>query len=108
MSFGDKVKALNIMNADKESLLYNRFYQKYNVYRYPELKHKKDGTLDMRYSENIQLFGKEYKKYLLKENRKYNIVYDGPYECYRSDILKLSEEDIAYYNKKIEIKAEDK
>ena len=89
------------MNSDKESLLYNRFYQKYNIYRYPELKHKKDGTLDMRYRENIQLFGKEYKKYLLKENRKFNTVYDGPYECYRQDILNLTEEEIYDFNKKL-------
>lgn len=92
-----------MMNSDQESQLYENFNKKYNVYRYPELKHKKDGTLDMRYSENIRLFGEEYKKCILEENRKNNIVYDGPYECYRADILKMSEEQILCCNKKLKL-----
>ena len=91
------------MNSDQESRLYENFNKKYNVYKFPELKHKKDGTLDMRYSENIRLFGEEYKKSILEENRKNNIVYDGPYECYRADILKMSEEQILCYNKKLNL-----
>lgn len=92
------------MNSDKESALYEKFYKKYNVFKYPELKHKKNGTLDMRYGENARLFGVEYKKMMLIENRKHNDVCNSPDKHYREYILKMTEVDILECRNKIEIK----
>jgi|TARA_B110000114_G_scaffold177533_1_gene209436 hypothetical protein len=79
------------MDAEKEFLLYEKINRKYSPCKFPKLKHKKDGTLDMRYSENTRLFATEYKEYMLIENRKYNNIHDGEIIDYREELLKCSE-----------------
>tara|TARA_B100001996_G_C18282789_1_gene447630 strand:+ start:309 stop:557 length:249 start_codon:yes stop_codon:yes gene_type:complete len=75
------------MISTKEHWLYEKIRNKYNSKNFPNLKYKKDGTLDMRYTENIRLFSKEYKNMLLLENRKYNDIYDGFVINYREELL---------------------
>ena len=68
------------------------------------MKYKRDGTLDMRYSENVRLFGKEYKNFMLMENRNYNNICDSFVDSYREDIIHLTEKEIDDYYRKIETK----
>lgn len=91
------------MISSKEKQVYDAMKEKYNYQKNPNMKYKRDGTLDMRYSENIKLFGEEYKHTMLLENRKHNNVYNGPDECYREVILNLTEREMVHYQKKIEI-----
>ena len=75
------------MISSKEMKLYKDFNEKFDVLNAPNLKRKKDGTLDMRYGENIKLFGKEYKRCLLLENRKYNNICNEEIFDYRQELL---------------------
>ena len=84
------------MISSKELQVFERMNQKY-IKNGSNLKLKKDGTLDMRYGENIKLFCQEYKKIMLLENRKYNDICQEKHSQYRDDILKLSEKQLADY-----------
>lgn len=91
------------MISCKEIKIYDVIEKKYNHKNYPNMNYRKDGRLDMRYSENVKIFVKEYKKYMLIENRKYNNICNGPNDNYREDILKLTDKEILDFHKKIEI-----
>jgi hypothetical protein len=91
------------MISSKEKQVYDAMKEKYNSQNNPNMKYKKDGTLDMRYRENMKLFGEEYKKIMLRENRKYNHVCNDHCESYRKDILEMTEEEIVEVYNKIEI-----
>tara|TARA_B110001450_G_C17624819_1_gene482713 strand:- start:733 stop:1008 length:276 start_codon:yes stop_codon:yes gene_type:complete len=91
------------MISSKEMKLYKRFNETLNVSNAPKLKRKKDGTLDMRYGENLKLFGEEYKRYLLLENRKYNNICNKETFDYRQELL-----DEEWYKKKIETNCREK
>mgnify|MGYP001246749718 CR=1 FL=1 len=83
------------MISYKEFLLYEKLKKKYNNEQ--NIIYKKDGSLDMRYSDSKKLFAKEYKKLMLLENRKYNNISNVPSEYYRDEILKLTERDLLQY-----------
>lgn len=80
------------MISYKEFQFYEKIKEKYSSKE--NIKYKKDGSLDMRYSFNRKLFGKEYKNFMILENRKYNKVYDSPDKNYREEILKMTENEI--------------
>ena len=82
------------MLSIRETELHEKINKQYNIYKFPQLKRKKNGLLDMRYNENIKIFSQEYKLNLLEENRKHNRIYDGPINCYRKDILKMTEREL--------------
>tara|TARA_A100001011_G_C14314403_1_gene847204 strand:- start:4341 stop:4643 length:303 start_codon:yes stop_codon:yes gene_type:complete len=84
------------MISSKEHQVFERMNQKY-IKNGSNLKLKKDGTLDMRYGENIKLFCQEYKKIMLLENRKYNDICQEKQSQHRDDILKLSEKQFENY-----------
>ena len=92
------------MISSKEVKLYERFNKTFNLSNAPNLKRKKDGTLDMRYGENIKLFGKEYKRCLLIENRKYNNICNEEIFDYRKELLNEEWPTI----KKIEMNCDEK
>lgn len=88
------------MISSKEKQVYDAMKEKYNSQKNPNMKYKKDGTLDMRYRENMKLFSQEYKKLMLRENRKHNNICNDNCKYYREDILILTEEEIVrFYNK---------
>ena len=91
------------MISYKELQLYEKLKQKSHDEQ--NIKYKKDGTLDMRYSSSRKLFGKEYKNLMIQENRKYNNICDFPPECYREEILKMTESELMNYFGKIEIES---
>lgn len=80
------------MISYKEFELYEKLKKKSSSEQ--NTKYKKDGLLDMRYSANQKLFGKEYKKLVLLENRKYNNVCNFPSEYYRDEILNMTESEL--------------
>lgn len=80
------------MISYKEFHLYEKLKKKPGAEQ--NIKYKKDGSLDMRYSDNLILFGKEYKRLMLLENRKYNDVCDFPPESYRDGILKMTDNEL--------------
>jgi len=88
------------MISSKENEVSEKLKQKYNLERAPNMKYKKNGTLDMRYKENIKLFSEEYKKMMLTDNRKHNNIYRGPIECYRQDIIDMTEKELVEYSLK--------
>ena len=61
------------MISSKEARVYEIVKQK--VAGKPNMKRKKDVTLDMRYNENIKYFCEEYKFRMLLENRKHNEIF---------------------------------
>lgn len=63
-------------------------------------KRKKDGSLDMRYRENIKSFCEEYKIMMLLENRKHNKTCHEINTEYRKEILNLSEKQFMEYSLK--------
>lgn len=80
------------MISYKEFALYEKLKKKSTSDQ--NIKYKNDGSLDMRYSANQKLFGKEYKKLVLLENRKYNSVCDFPPKYYRDEILNMTENEL--------------
>ena len=102
----NNVRTVNIqkMISSKELRVHEKLKEKYNSKTAPDMKYKRDGTLDMRYSENVRLFGKEYKNLLLMENRNYNNICDSFVDSYREDIINLTEKEIDDYYRKIETK----
>ena len=89
------VNALSLMISYKEFRLYEKLKKKSDDEQ--NIKYKKDGSLDMRYSSSIKLFGKEYKKLMIQENRKYNNVCDFPPESYREEIINMTESELGKY-----------
>ena len=87
------------MISYKEFRLYEKLKKKSSSEQ--NIKYKKDGSLDMRYSANLKLFGKEYKKLMLLENRKYNTVCDFPPESYRKEILEMTERELEDFFRKL-------
>ena len=96
MDIGSEHIATRRMISSKEHQVFERMNQKY-IKSGSNLKFKKDGTLDMRYSQNIKLFCEEYKKMMLLENRKHNDICQEKSPQYRDDILKLSEKQLVDY-----------
>ena len=89
------------MISYKEFRLYEKLKKKSDSDQ--NIKYKRDGTLDMRYSDNLKLFGREYKKSMIQENRKYNNVCDIPPEYFREEILKMTESELrGFYKIEIE------
>tara|TARA_Y100000389_G_scaffold182441_1_gene199046 strand:+ start:1158 stop:1430 length:273 start_codon:yes stop_codon:yes gene_type:complete len=83
------------MISYKEFRLYEKLKKKNSHEQ--NIKYKHNGSLDMRYSSSIKLFGKEYKKLMIQENRKYNNVCNFPHESYRQEILKMTESELVEY-----------
>lgn len=63
------------------------------------VKNTKNGELDFRYSVNRKIFRDEYKRCMLEENRKYNVINLGTTVNYRDEILNMSEEQLLNYFK---------
>jgi len=84
------------MISSKEARVYEIVKQK--VASKPNMKRKKDGTLDMRYSENIKYFSEEYKLRMLVENRKHNEICHEKHIEYRKEIVNLSEKQLMEFS----------
>ena len=84
------------MISSKEARVYESVKQK--VAGKPNMKRKKDGTLDMRYSENIKYFCGEYKLRMLVENRKHNEICHEKHIEYRKEIVNLSEKQLMEFS----------
>lgn len=85
------------MISSKELEVHENLKKLYNAKNAPHMKYKKDGTLDMRYGENIRLYSNEYKKNLLMENRAHNDICEGRVDCYRKCLISLAESEIVEY-----------
>jgi len=86
------------MISSKEARVYEIVKQK--VAGKPNMKRKKDGTLDMRYNENIKYFCEEYKFRMLLENRKHNEIFHENHIEYRREIVDLSEKQLMEFSQK--------
>lgn len=84
------------MISSKEARVYEIVNQK--VAGKPNMKRKKDGTLDMRHNENIKYFCEEYKFRMLLENRKHNEICHEKHIEYRREIVDLSEKQLMDYS----------
>ena len=80
------------MISSKELKLYDKLNKNSNLKK--NIKYKKDGSLDMRYNMNKKIFREEYKNLILLENRKYNNISLLSEESYRTEILRLKEDEL--------------